>query len=77
MKTTRNEFLLAVGTINAEFVTAGQRGGLVVKTTYPMVADRVASIAKSCGLRILQTIAENDDKPWIPIYVVGLKGFGK
>jgi hypothetical protein len=74
-KATRNEFLTAVGTVNADILTAGQRGGLVVKTTYPGVADRIHGMARSCELRTLQTVAENEAKPWLPIYVVSVKGF--
>lgn len=46
---SRDSFLNAIGTVNAEIITAGERGGLKVKTTYPMVAERIASMGKSAG----------------------------
>lgn len=75
--TTRDNFLEGVGVINADIITAGQRGGLLIKTTYPGVADRVASMARSCGLRTLRTVAEDVARPWLPVYVVSVKGFAK
>jgi len=76
--TSLNEFLTALGTVNADIVTAGQRGGLLLKTTYPQIAERAHALARSClGLRTLKTIAENPERPWLPIYVVSVKGFSR
>ena len=73
----RDAFLTAVGTVNADIKTDGQRGGILFKTTYPIIADRIESMGKSAGLRTLRTVAENDAKPHLPIYVVSVRGFRK
>lgn len=72
---SRDSFLEAVGTVNAEIKVVGERGGIKFKTTYPMIADRIVSMGTSAGCRVLRTVAANDDKPHLPIYVVTVKGF--
>lgn len=74
---SRDSFLDAIGVVNADVITEGERGGLKVKTTYPGVAERVEGMGKAAGCRVLRTVAENEAKPWLPIYVVTVKGFRK
>jgi hypothetical protein len=64
---TRNEFLVIVGTVNAEIVQ--KRHGLRYETKYRLVAERIANLGHACGANVLSTVTDDG------LYVVSIKGF--
>lgn len=64
---TRNEFLTAVGTVNADIKLP--RTSAIYSTKYRLVAERIASLGRSIGATVQETITDD------VVYVVGVKGF--
>jgi hypothetical protein len=64
---TRDEFLVAVGVVNAEI--SQPRTGLRYETKYRLVAERIESMGRSIGAQTLHTITDEG------VHVVTVKGF--
>lgn len=65
---TRNQFLVAVGIVNADITLRGTTT-VTYRTKYMLVAERIASLAKSIGCTFQRTITEDGT------YVISAKGF--
>lgn len=64
---SRNEFIEAVGTVNAEISTP--RTGVRYATKYWMVAERIKDMAIGIRAKVLHTTTDEG------LYVVTVKGF--
>ena len=54
---TRNEFLTAVGTVNAELTMT--RTKITYRTKYRQIAMRIESLGKAVGGRVLRTVTDD------------------
>jgi hypothetical protein len=66
---TRDEFLTAVGTVNADITL---RGKTTVRyaTRYTPIADRIAMMARHSGTKVARTLTDDG------LHVIVIKGFG-
>jgi hypothetical protein len=66
---TRDEFMAAVGVVNAD-VRLSRTTTVRYATRYPLVAERIAGMARRIEATVLATVTDDG------LHVVTVKGFG-